>query len=149
MKYGRIILLGYISEVIYLKPNYKQLGFSDCMGPILRQEVEKQLLEDLKYYIKINTELKFDWSESCVEGTRIHYLDGEVEDFSSIRLFDLNDQIFVEGWMNFFYEKKFNLFLVYWDILDIHIGDKVREVKNNFGMPEHINNEIKKKKQLL
>lgn len=54
-----------------MKPNYEQLSFSDCMGPSLRH-----------------------WSECCIEGNRLKYLDGEVEDFSGIRLFDSQDRLF-------------------------------------------------------
>jgi len=128
-----------------LKPNYEQLGFSYCMGPELRQEVERQLLEDLKHYIEHNNKLKFDWSESCIEGSRINYLDGEVEDFSGIRLFDSQDQIFADGWMNFHYDRDQNLFVAYWDILEIHKDRECIELKTDFEIPEHVNNYIERR----
>ena len=127
-----------------MKPNYEELGFSNCMGPLLRREVEIQLLNDLNYYIEDTSDLKFDWSESCVEGTRINYLDGDVEDFSGIKIFNMKDQLVAEGWMNFYFDEPQNLLLVYWDILELidEFGHKVQ--KKNFGVPFHVNEKINK-----
>jgi hypothetical protein len=86
--------------------NSEDLGYSICMGPKLRKFVEKQLLEDLNHYVqpigrfKLE-DVRFDWSESCVEGHRIHWLDGEIENFSSITIFDDGQKLVAEGWMEF------------------------------------------------
>lgn len=47
---------------------YYDRGMSGSMGPKLRRLVETQLIDDLKNYGLNNPNLKFDWSESCVEG---------------------------------------------------------------------------------
>ncbi|MCR8656712.1 hypothetical protein [Paenibacillus endoradicis] len=111
------------------------------MGPKLRAEVEKQLLLDLKHYINLEKELFFDWSESCIEDKRIQYLDGAVENFSGISLYDSEDQQILEGWMNFYFNKETNMFIVYWDCLDdLQSGIEI-ELKD-FGMPEHVKRQI-------
>jgi len=124
-----------------MKPNYQKLGFSDWMGPKLRAEVERQLLLDLKHYITTEKELFFDWSESCIEGKRIKYLDGEVENFSGISLYDSEDEPILEGWMNFYFKEETNTFIVYWDCLDdLRSGIEI-ELKD-FGIPEHVKKQI-------
>lgn len=121
-----------------LKPNYNNLGFSQCMGKELREVVEGQLLNDLKIYgVDINN-LKFDWSECCVEGYRIEYLDGEVENFSYIMLFNEYAELAVEGWMEFIYEEKCDLFIVYWNFLNIYQDGQAIVKKEHPGIPKHI-----------
>jgi hypothetical protein len=82
------------------------LGFSDCMGPQLRNLVERKLPDDLGNYLLpenglILSDLRFDWSDSCVEGHRTYWLDGEIENFSGIAIFDLEQNLIAEGWMEF------------------------------------------------
>jgi hypothetical protein len=125
-----------------LKPNYNDLGLSQCMGDKLRHEVEKQLTADLENYGIVNRSIKFDWSESCIEGKRVNYLDGAVEDFSSIKVFDGNDSFVAEGWMNFIYEGGRNLFIVYWDLLEINNDTGIKSVKDSFGAPQHVLNRL-------
>ncbi len=84
----------------------KGVGFSDCMGPELRSYVERKLLEDLSNYLLPEVggsimELRFDWSDSCVEGHRMSWLDGEIENFSGIVILDLGQSLVAEGWMEF------------------------------------------------
>ena len=86
-----------------MKPNYFSRRLSCCMGKKLRKEVERQLLIGLEQYNVSVDGLKFDWSESCIEGKCASYLDGSLENFSGIRLFNKNDEFFAEGWMNFIY----------------------------------------------
>lgn len=76
------------------------------MGPKLRQFVESKLLLDLNRYMASGSaissnEVHFDWSESCVEGHRSFWLDGEIENFSNVALFDTNKKMIAEGWMEF------------------------------------------------
>ncbi|WP_210608082.1 hypothetical protein [Priestia flexa] len=40
-----------------MKPNYKELGHADILGPKLKDLVEKQLLEDLKFYVLVEKSL--------------------------------------------------------------------------------------------
>lgn len=127
-----------------MKPNYSSHGLSYCMGNELRKEVERQLLVDLMQYNVAIDGLKFDWSDSCIEGKRATYLDGSVENFSGIQLFNHNDEFVAEGWMEFIYEKSDDLFVVYWDFLDIMQKGKVISVKEKSGIPDHIFNRLPK-----
>lgn len=106
------------------------------MGPQLRALVEKQLLEDLKHYSASPKYLKFDWSESCIEGHDTSFLDGHVENFSGIAIFDDNDELIAEGWMEFVHEG--NFFLAYWDYLTIWENDKKVFDKRRPGIPDHV-----------
>lgn len=71
-----------------MKPNYTDLGLSSCMGKKPREIVEKQLTTDLTYYEMNDIDFKYDWSDSCIEGTCAHFEDGVVENFSGIKVFD-------------------------------------------------------------
>ncbi|MEL6124670.1 MAG: hypothetical protein AAFR14_13225, partial [Bacteroidota bacterium] len=68
----------------HTKPNFKDLGFADKMGSKLKSEVENQLIHDLKYFKITEDDLRFDWSESCIEGDATDFLDGSVENYSGI-----------------------------------------------------------------
>ena len=117
------------------KPNYIDLGFASSMGPKLRQLVEQQLLTDLGVYKVDITNLKFDWSDSCIEGKCTDHLDGSIDRFSGIAIFDSNDKLIAEGWMEFIHDGTF--FLVYWDYLTIMQSDKVVFDKKG-GIPNHV-----------
>lgn len=125
-----------------MKPNYTDFGLSYCMGEKLRYEVEKQLTADLENYGIVNRDIKFDWSESCIEGKSIKHMDGTIEDFSSIKVFDSNDSFIAEGWMNYIYENSGDLFIVYWDLLDINDDIGIKSVKDSFGVPQHVLNRL-------
>lgn len=130
--------MDFIKGVLPMKPNYKNLGFSNCMGNKLRMEVERQLNEDLTCYGITYDEYRYDWSESCIEGHRVAYLDGDVENFSGISVFNDNDEIVVDGWMEFIYEPHENIFIAYWEYLDKYQHGEEIEVKGNGGIPRHI-----------
>ena len=121
-----------------MKPNYTDLGYADCMGEKTRKIVEKQLKEDLSYYSINNRKLKYDWSDSCIEGRHAHFEDGAVENFSGIKVYDSNDNLVAEGWMDFIYEKNKDLFIVYWDFLDIFQNGQMVYIKNIPGIPLHV-----------
>ncbi len=118
------------------KPNYKDFGMSDQMGPKLRSLVEKQLMEDLKFYGIDKIDLRFDWSESCVEGHCFDHLDGTLENFSGIGLFDSKDNLIAGGWMDFILEGDF--FLAYWEFVTTYDNGKVLKEKRSVGIPEHV-----------
>lgn len=120
------------------KPYYT-LGLSSVMGPKLRELVENQLLEDLKYYDYKSTRLKFDWSDSCIEGSESKYLDGTVENFSGIALYDNENNLVAEGWMEFIHSEPH--FIAYWDHLIFKNGHMKEKVE--FGIPKHIKEFIK------
>lgn len=118
-----------------MKPNFIDLGFSSSLGKELRGVVEKHLMEDLKYYGVQNKSIKFDWSESCIEGHCTEYLDGSVENFSGITVYDLEDNVIADGWMEFIHEP--NFFLAYWDFITIWQEDK-KIIEKDFGLPMHV-----------
>jgi hypothetical protein len=111
------------------------MGFASSMGPELRQVVEKQLIDDIKYYLPNHLTLNFDWSDSCIEGRATNYLDGSIESFSGILLFDEKENLVAEGWIDFVHEGEF--LLVFWDMLTIWNGKEIFTEKS-FGMPKHV-----------
>ena len=125
-----------------LKPNYTDLGYSDKMGPKLRMLVEKQLCDDLKIYGIMANKFKFDWSESCIKGDDAIYLDGVVENFSGINIFNEKDKHIAEGWMEFIYEPTYNFFISYWGFLTYFDSGKEIEIKDKVGIPLHIFSQI-------
>ncbi|MFB5284678.1 hypothetical protein [Peribacillus sp. Hz7] len=125
-----------------MKPNYNYLGFSSIMGPKLRKLVEQQLCDDLKVYGIMGNKFKFDWSESCIEGHDTAYLDGEVENFSGINIFNEKDEHIAEGWMEFIHEPTYNFFIAYWEFLRFFDLGKEINIKDKVGIPLHIFNEI-------
>ncbi|WP_420857412.1 hypothetical protein [Marivivens marinus] len=118
----------------------EDLGYSNCMGPELRGFVEGQLLHDLNRYIRSEEVIgrdgvRFDWSGSCVEGHRTHWLDGEIENFSGIAVFDDVLDLIAEGWMEFI-ETETELHVFWWFLRG---GSKygVQDKTSNF-LPEHV-----------
>ena len=111
-------------------------GHSDAMGRELRALVEKQLLEELKHYKIDQPNLKFDWSNSLVEGRSANYLDGMIENYSGILVLNENNQIVADGWMEFILEPDF--FLAYWDHITTREGKKKLSEKQMPGIPKHV-----------
>lgn len=84
----------------------ERLGFSSCMGPKLRRYVEQQLMLDLQIYVPPGMnitpiDIRFDWSDSCIEGHCEDWLDGKIENFSGVAIVDLQNRLVAEGWMEF------------------------------------------------
>lgn len=121
-----------------MKPNYSNYGLSISMGMRLRKEVEIQLINDLGKYGIYGKELFFDWSDSCIEGRCENYLDGSVDCFSGIKLFDNNNTLIVDGWMDFILEREYHIFIVYWNFLSIYENKKRVQIKETPGIPPHI-----------
>lgn len=117
------------------RPNYIDIGFGRSMGPMLKKLVEEHLTSDLMHYGIDNQYLKFDWSESCIEGKSTNFLDGSIDRFSSIYVFDRNDKLIAYGWMEFIHENSF--FLVYWDMITTYSDDKIIIDKKS-GIPDHV-----------
>ena len=114
-------------------PNYSELNYAERMGPRLRALVESQLVADLEHY-KVNGDgLKFDWSDSCIEGKHSDHLDGSLDRFSGISVFDSSDKLVAEGWMEFVKEDDF--FLAYWEFVVTWEGNKKLSEKSATGMP--------------
>jgi hypothetical protein len=119
-----------------MKPNYKDLGFSTTMGPRLRTLVETHLTNDLRHYGVEKQNLKFGWSKSCIEGHETAYLDGQLENYSGISVFDNNDNPIADGWMEFIHRGQF--FLAYWEFVTTLDKEKKIFEKKEPGIPEHI-----------
>lgn len=121
-----------------------ELSYSDCMGPKLRNFVEHQLVLDLNKYVLSEKsfnrkDVTFDWSESCLEGHRTSYLDGEVENFSNIEVSDLSDNLIAHGWMEFIETK--NELKVFWWYLSSGEKYEIQEKHNN-EVPVHVWNSL-------
>ena len=118
-----------------VKPNYSSMGLARCMGPALKQEIERQLNRDLEHYGASIVGFRYDWSDSCIEGKCIAWLDGVLENFSGIRVFNEHDVLLATGWMEYI-EVGSNL-IIYWDWLKIYQGETVIPAKSSFGIPSH------------
>ncbi|GAA4362978.1 hypothetical protein GCM10023185_31340 [Hymenobacter saemangeumensis] len=117
-------------------PNYQDMGMSSEMPPQLRELVEQQLTADLRHYGIDEPTVKFDWSQSCIEGHDAGHLDGRLENYSGIGIFDAANQWIAEGWMEFVQTDSF--LLVYWEFLDLVQGSRLKPVKFKPGIPEHV-----------
>lgn len=96
----------------------EDVGHSDCMGPKLRELVEARLRDDLNQYVRSKDllnrqDIHFDWSGSCVEGHRTQWLDGDIENFSGIAVYDGQKNLVAEGWMEFI-ETETGLEIFWW-----------------------------------
>lgn len=116
----------------------ENMGMAECMGPLLRKEVEFQLLKDLTPYGVDPNGLAIDWSPSCVEGHRTRVLDGELENFSGINVVDSNGQIVAEGWMEFIHSGGANPLFAFWEFLTVNQNGKRVVVKGTKGIPRHV-----------
>lgn len=124
---------GYITII----PDYGDVGLSYSMKDKLRREAERQLSEDIRLYSVVNEILKYDWSESCFEGKSAFVLGSYIDRYSGVKIFNLNDEIIAEGWIDYIYEQRYNIFIVYWDRLELYENGGLREIKE-FGVPEHV-----------
>ncbi|WP_442600734.1 hypothetical protein [Paenibacillus sp. KN14-4R] len=121
-----------------MKPNFIDMGMAISMGPKLRKEVEMQLIKDLKRYQTINDELLFDWSASCVEGKCVSYRDGSIDRFSGIMIYNADDELVADGWMEFVYKIEADQLVIYWEYLSIYLNGEEVSLKSNKGIPKHI-----------
>lgn len=118
----------------------KNYGYTDIMGPLLREYVKRSLVQDLQHYLSKDQKVEysdciFDWSETCIEGHRATYLDGQLENFSGIRIYDHFNNLVVDGWMDFVPEGD-NLH-VYW--LFLHGGSRYKiQSKETVDIPQQI-----------
>ena len=128
-----------------------KFGFSDCMGERLREFVERELILDLNIYLPEADRLhladaRFDWSESCVEGHRAIYLDGEIENFSGIAVYDPEGDLVAEGWMDFIECQ--DTFKIFW--LFLHPGESYQLLQEPSGrVPAHVSNTLDEENKTL
>ena len=130
-----------------IPPNYTDLAFAGKMGNQLKALVEEQLSADLIHYGINKSRLKFDWSESCIEGHCADYLDGSVENFSGISVYDDGDNFVAEGWMEFIYDEIAGYFISYWEFVRTYDNQKLLAIKEKSGIPEHIYLQLPKELQ--
>jgi hypothetical protein len=124
------------------KPNNTEFGaVSDFYEPNLIKKLEEQLSNDLMEYGLKEDKYKFDWSESIAESGR-RYLDVELIDFSYIYVFNVNDKIVAEGWMETIYDKSVNFIIAFWEFLHFNNGGKCKSVKRKCGIPAHVLNKL-------
>ncbi|SFD72788.1 hypothetical protein SAMN05216378_1164 [Paenibacillus catalpae] len=121
-----------------VKPNYYDMGMSISMGKQLQGFVEEQLINDLMHYHKFTGELRFDWSDSCIEGEDLTYLDGSLDRFSGIMIFNSNNEPVADGWMDFVFLNESNQLIVFWKYLSIFVGDKEIDAINSQELENHV-----------
>jgi hypothetical protein len=121
-----------------LNNEMKNLAYTERMGPMLRAEVERQLLKDLRCYRVEADGPCIDWSDTCIEGDATSYLDGELENWSGISVLDANKQIVADGWMEFIHGGGDKPLFVFWDFLTIFEQGVKRRAKARLGIPSHV-----------
>jgi hypothetical protein len=121
-----------------MKPNYHDMGMSISMGNQLRIFIEEQLINDLNFYHKFIGELRFDWSESCVEGEDLKYLDGSLDRYSGIMIFNSNDELIADGWMDFVFLCDRNQLIVYWIYLTLYVNGNEINAINSQELENHV-----------
>ena len=114
-------------------PDSRNLGNARWLDEELRRLIERQLAEDLRHYGIRNENLRFDWSESVMEGHCDTYQGKDVESFSEIRVFDAENRPVAEGWMEYVLHGDF--FRAYWEFLDV-FGQGRK--KDKPGIPPHV-----------
>lgn len=105
-----------------MEDNCDKYGLSSAMGPKLRELVQMQLADELNSLLGMSVKFDFDWSESCIEGHDGMFLDGSLENYSSIILANKQESIKADGWMDFIQEGDF--FLAYWDQITVSQNDR-------------------------
>lgn len=105
-----------------MEVNWSKYGFSNTMGPKLRELVQIQLANELNNLLGMSFKFDFDWSECCIEGHNGMFLDGSLENYSGIILIDKQVSLKADGWMGFIQEGDF--FLAYWDQITVWQNNK-------------------------
>lgn len=124
-----------VGEVITEEEKQNSDGYT--MGPQLRLEVERQLFEDLQMYSTNTKNLHIDWSETIPEGHVTYYLDGYLEDWSSIGVLDSENKLVASGWIEFIHQGGNNPLFVFWQQLRL-FKDNKNALVFGFGVPDHI-----------
>ena len=110
------------------------------MGSTLKSFVEDQLLKDLLSYQVNVSGARFDWSQSYGCGKERKYLDGRLQNFSRIVVFQGDGSLLADGCMDFICNKQ--TCLCYWDLITTwRNGRSVREKKEP-GITFHIWNQL-------
>jgi hypothetical protein len=118
--------------------NSNDLGVAGIMGTALRELVESQLRKGLEHYGRHANDYNFDWSESSEEGCDFDYLDGTIDRFSGIRVFNESKTLIAEGWLDYVYVDTEDKLFVFWDYLNLVEDGQVEKVKTRSGIPAYI-----------
>ena len=102
---------------------------------LLRDWIESQLTADLAHY-NISETVIFDWSQSYGTGRKVRYLDGTLENFSRIILFNKSGDLLADGCMDFIFGN--GIAICYWDIVTVWKAGQMRDEKKEVGIPFHI-----------
>jgi hypothetical protein len=106
------------------------------MPAALNAWVEAQLIHDLRHYEIHQPALHIDWSQSYGSGRQAKFLDGKVQNFSRIIVFDENKTLVADGCMDFICNKFFGI--CYWDLVTTWKNDRILREKKETGVPFHI-----------
>ncbi|HEV8337909.1 MAG TPA: hypothetical protein VGR67_15975 [Candidatus Polarisedimenticolia bacterium] len=108
------------------------------MGPDLRSEVERQLLNDLLPYGLTPSGLAIDWSQSCQEGHCTSLADAMLESLSGVRVLNTAGEVQAEGWMDFVHGGEPNPLFVFWLFLTVQSAGRAVRVKGEPTIPPHV-----------
>lgn len=112
-------------------------GYTNRMGPQLRTEVKRQLLQDFRRYTdEPSDDLAIDWSDTCPEGHVTEYLDGWLESWSDVWVINAQGERIAWGWIDFVHGGGDNPLFVFWYFL--HFGENAEDVVQAQGIPQHI-----------
>jgi hypothetical protein len=115
----------------------KDPGYTHHMGPRLRAEVEKQLIDDFRRYAaEQRDDLTIDWSETCPEGHETAYLDGRLENWSDVCIVNAQGETVARGWIDFIHGSGDHPLFVFW--YSLRFGANTEDVVRAQGIPQHI-----------
>ncbi|MDI4649224.1 RDD family protein [Cohnella hashimotonis] len=104
-------------------------------------------MKELLLHHSFENKLYFDWSESCIEGKSLHFLDGSLDRYSGISIYDENNEFVADGWMDFEFDPSSNQLSVYWSFLDIYLnGQKIKSIQMD-KMPTSSENRLMERTQ--
>jgi len=114
------------------------LGSTARMGPLLRLEVEKQLLADLVHYGVDEPGLRINWSDACQEGHCTQALDGNLEELSGVAVENSRSEVVAEGWVDFIHGGSGRPLFVFWLFLSVRRNGTWVKVKATPTIPAHV-----------
>jgi hypothetical protein len=101
----------------------------------LKEWMESQLITDLRHY-QITETVVFDWTQSGGAGRKMRYMDGTLENFSRIIVFDQQGNLLADGCMEFIVNNSRPV--CYWDILTVWKNGHIIREKREQGIPSHL-----------
>jgi hypothetical protein len=123
-----------LTKLINLPNSHTVLHTS--MGVKLKEVVESQLIKDLGNYKILKQPLRFDWSQSYGTGRTATFLDGSIQNFSRIIVFDQIGNLVADGCMDFICNRIFCI--SYWDLVTTWRDGNILCEKKEQGVPLHI-----------